>query len=330
MGSLDFTAEEFLKLFTKFRKSVWFRVFYLAILALIVVGLYQGSAGTSPTVCLSLLLIPVSVFVLPYWLGERRLRHLLLNALPVFLAATLIIGVLQTDSTFNVGPVQLDTGPWTNPPAQVSLWNGTVEPQQAPPGTNFTFHVRLLKTGVANGTPVSVYLNLTTLGAFTAVPWSVPMTVDSAANNSNGTWYVATQTLGSDLYGFYFFANQTNGNWTATAGLLQPITASWASVYAFWISWTGLRGILFPAIFYLLIVFMYWYTVRTRKLRQRMMERRATGKAEDTEKKPAGEEGDTAAEGKAGKVAAFTCTNCGADVTEDDEKCPKCGAVFED
>src|SRR5205823_3602961 len=33
---------------------------------------------------------------------------------------------------------------------------------------------------------------------------------------------------------------------------------------------------------------------------------------------------------KAGKAAAFTCTNCGADVSESDQKCPSCGAAFED
>src|SRR5207245_1868567 len=47
-----------------------------------------------------------------------------------------------------------------------------------------------------------------------------------------------------------------------------------------------------------------------------------------TKEEPAGKPKSEPSE-KAAKAAAYTCTNCGADVGEDDEKCPKCGAVFE-
>ncbi|TLZ78996.1 MAG: zinc ribbon domain-containing protein [Methanobacteriota archaeon] len=54
----------------------------------------------------------------------------------------------------------------------------------------------------------------------------------------------------------------------------------------------------------------------------------AAGDADpDARRRAADPEGESE---KASKAAAFTCTNCGADVDESAEKCPKCGAVFEE
>ena len=331
------SAERFLRLFTKFRKTPWFRVFYVGVLIWSVVGLYVLLFQGSAVACLALLLIPIWTFILPYFLGERRVKHLLLNALPVFVIAILIVSAFQTDATVNLGPVNLASTTWSSSLPPLSLWNGSVAPPVAPTDSpaphSFTFRVRVLTGPAVNQSTVSVFANLTQLSSTSGSPFVVRLAKDGTANNTNGTWYVATPSLGSDPYAFYFYANDTRGNWTATAPILEPITASWGAYYGLWaIGLAGSEFTIIAVIFYLLIVFMVWYSARNRQLRQRMrsqetLDKLEASKEKDNEVGPAKTEVSSKA---ASKAAAFTCTNCGADVTEDDKKCPKCGAVFED
>jgi hypothetical protein len=329
----DSSAQTFLKLFTKFRKSVWFRVFYLAILALVVVALFQFSTGSSAVVCLGILLSPVSVFVLPYYLGERRVKHFLINAVPVFLAALLIVGVFTTNATLDMPAAHLQSEAWKTPPSAISLWNGTVVHNGSAPATAgqpFIFRVKVLTNASVNTSRLSVFVNLSSTPLNFGSYSGVRMMKDASANNSNGTWYALPRTLGPDITAFFFYANDSSGHEALTTIVIQPITAPYAAYYGFWIVYLAQAYFSITIVFYLLIVFMTWYSARNRRLRQRMMSTETLDKLEASKKAKPAEPVKAAPETKASKAAAFTCTNCGADVTEDDDKCPKCGAVFED
>lgn len=345
---VDLTFEGLGKIFLQFRKSRYFRPFYLVILAILVTGLFQFTAGPGALECLGILLIPTTVLVIPYWLGERSLKNFAINALPVFVLALLLISAFQTQAVLSQGPVALTTGYDPATPndqlPHLSMWEGSVVPASGAPNQVYTFHVRLKE--VVNGTVVPP-ANVTTISvnitAFTPLPSDrqivVPMTPDPLRNTTtNGTWYTANRTLGDSVWQFYFWANDTRGNWTfAAAPVLLPVIAGAGTYYVFWMA-NVLIYLLFPVSFYFIIVFMYWYTIRMRRMRERMMDRARAEKLDldKGEGKKKTEEGggpevvasDAAAKTK--KAAAFTCTNCGADVTEDDAKCPKCGAVFED
>ncbi len=346
---MDLTFEGLGKLFLQFRKSRYFRPFYLIILAIITTGLFQFTAGPGALECLGILLIPTTVLIIPYWLGERSLKNFAFNALPVFVLAMLLISAFQTGAVLGQGPVTLTTGYDPATPnsqlAHLSMWNGTVVPANGAPNQVYTFHVRLKE--VNNGTLVApANITVTTISvnitAYNPLPSDqqiiVPMTVDTTKNNTvNGTWYVANTNLGDSVWQFYFWANDTKGNYTfAAAPVLLPVVAGAGTYYVFWLV-NVLIYLLFPVSFYFIIVFMYWYTIRMRKMRERMMERARAEKLDldkgEGKTKPAeggGTEAPKDTAGKTKKAAAFTCTNCGADVTEDDAKCPKCGAVFED
>lgn len=345
---MDLTFEGLGKLFLQARKSRYFRPFYLVILALVVTGLFAFTGGSQATACLGILLIPTAVLVLPYWLGERSLKNFSINALPVFAIALVLIAALQTNAMLNQGPPTLTSGFGSSTAntdlTRLTLWNGTVDPYRGGPDQVYTFHVRL-KTVNASGGVVPSPANLTisanlsqydvSLGSTFLV---VPLGADPArTDTSNGTWYVGERALPAAVYGFYFWANDTAGNVTYSSFVLEPLNSPAQDYYAFWAVYT-LFDLIFPVSFYFIILFMYWYTIRTRKMRERMMERargekldlkKGPGEAEAAEEGGATEAPKEAAAAKTKKVAAFTCTNCGADVTEDDEKCPKCGAVFE-
>ncbi len=344
---MDLTFEGLGKLLLKYRQSKYFRPFYLVVLGLVVTGLFQFTGGSQALFCLGTILIPTSVLVIPYWSGERSLKNFAINAIPVFIIALLLISTFQTAAVLGQAPVTLTTGlnPATpnNQLPHLSMWNGTVSPERGAPGQVYTFHVRLKE--VNNTGAVIAPANITTFSAnitaYTPFPATqdkiVPMTVDPSHNDtSNGTWYMGSTTLGDSVWSFFFWANDTRGNFTfAAAPVLVPIVAGPVSFFGFWLVNVVLY-LIFPVSFYFIIVFMYWYTIRMRKMRERMLDR-ARGEKLDLDKEkskgatPEGGGGEPAKDAaKTKKAAAFTCTNCGADVTEDDAKCPKCGAVFED
>lgn len=321
-------AEQFNKLFTTFRRSIWFRVAYLVLLGVIVAFMFPFTFSAGGTACLFLLLMPLLVFIVPYFTGERKGKNFLINVLPVFLIAVLLVAVLQTGASVDTPPQVLES--YAPAGSLLAIDNGTVTPYKQLGPADFNFTLRVKATGGVNASQVSAYLNLTTFSGLSTSEQGFAMSPDpwrNAGNGSaNGTWYYLSMPLDRAVYEFGFWANDTQGNWTATLFPLGPIAAPYADYYGLWLYFSAFY-LAIPFSFYFIILFMYWYSARMRRVRSRMLD---LGTAE---KKAGGGEAPTkgTAEGKVSKkAAAFTCTNCGADVDETDEKCPKCGATFED
>src|SRR5437773_2467327 len=216
----------------------------------------------------------------------------------------------------------------------MALANGSVDPYQAPPSTSFAFRVNL--TTSQNGTPdgYRVYLNLTVVRGVNVAQSSYRMAYSpgnfSAGNTRNGSWYEARLSNLTDAVYLYAFSVWDQGkNWTYTTVDFGPLTASGWVYFGFFIYlWSALSQVTIVALLaYFAILFLWWYTKRSREARMKTLAR--AGDLPKEEKK-AGAKPESSSGGKASKVAAFTCTNCGADVDESDTKCPKCGAVFED
>ncbi len=334
---MDLSLASIQKTIQSLRKTKWFDIAVLVVLGVIVAGLFPVLFGNTTTACLGLLLIPVAVFVIPYWLGERRLKRFAINGVVVLVIATLIISALQTESTVNGPDPVLSSEGIQGLSPHLNLDNGSVSPYRGSPGQTFTYRVRLVTSGLANTTSLGVYLNFTQADVFSTTTSYFAMQLANSSANGTVRWYTTNRTLGGAVYEYYFSAADMRGNFTLTIPAIGPLTASGASYYVFWVI-PFFFYLLIPFSFYYVILFMYWYTVRTRKMRTRLIESskkdaldldkepgkgEAAGEKEGPETKPAPGE-------KTKKAAAFTCTNCGADVTEDDTKCPKCGAVFED
>lgn len=327
------------KLYRKFHGTRWFRVTYLILLGLIVAQLYLLTA--SAAACIVILLMPVSVFVVPYWLGERKMRNFAVNAAPVFVILILVAAAMSAQSLLSQNeavPLRNIPGLFSNP--NMALANGTVTPYHADPSTTFTFKVKLTTTKAAAPTDFKVYLNLTVvrgINEFERPSFQLmPVSGSGSSNNTkNGTWFQLQKSdLTGSVYGYAFSVWDKDKNWTLTAPDFGPLTASGWTFYGFFLYATALSGVTVLAVaFYFVILFMWWYTARARQARARTLgstvdlpkDAKDVKEVRDVKAKPALEPS-----GKAAKVAAFTCTNCGADVTEADEKCPKCGAVFED
>ena len=315
--------------FQKFRPTRWFRIVYLVLLGVLVAQLYLLTA--SAIACLVILLMPVSVFVVPYWFGERRLRGFAGNAVLVFGIAILLAAAMSTQALL----AQNEAVPLRSLDFQtrgnMTLANGTVAPYHAAPTLPFTFRVKLTTTRDGDPGNFSVFLNLTIVTGLSGFERpSHPMDYDpgngSSNNTKNGTWYVTRFALTDSIYGYGFSVSDRDKNWTLAGPDFGPLTASGWTFYGFFVYFTALSGVMLLAfVFYFGVVFMWWYTRRARENRARLPTAAANAPKERPKPGPSPEPGP-----KAAKAAAFTCTNCGADVSEADDKCPKCGAVFED
>src|SRR2546426_10235222 len=95
--------------------------------ALTLYGIYLG--------CLSILFSAIVMFALPYWLKERRIKHLALNGAGIFVAAALIFSGLFAQSLFGNDPIPI---PATGPGGVIPVY-GTVVPGRGPPRGPGTF-----------------------------------------------------------------------------------------------------------------------------------------------------------------------------------------------
>lgn len=305
----------------KFIPTPWFRITYTVLMGVLTALLFPFVFGAAA--CLALLVIPLTVFVVPYWFGERKAKRFIVNGLVVFVVALLLLGLLRTQAVLSAEPfeVQSFTGGGQDP--TMSLLNGTVSPFRSEGPTPFTFEVVLRTTDNMSPADFAVWMNLTIVDGVSirSEPFRMVPAAGASDNTRNGTRFTNTTTLGGAIYGFGFAVqNVTSGNWTTTPVLLAPIAAPAATFFAFFLIFS-LPLILFTFAFYLIILFMWWWSSRMR--RRMVPPREEEEAAEEPNPRPADA-------GKASKAAAFTCTNCGADVTEDATSCAKCGAVFED
>lgn len=292
-----------------FRKSRYFRVFYLVIVALMVAAFLPYLPLLGPAVCLGIFAIPLLMFALPWWLGDRKLKVLAVNGVIILVLSALFLAALDAQSAVSSTPRPVGSGG-----VPVSLTNGTVSPPRGPPTDFYNFTAKLTdRSGRPPGTFI-VYLNLTKLvGLDTASESYVMAGVDgSDVNTSDGKWYYANRSLDDHIYFFWFSVNYVNGTrdtWVQTAYEIGPIVTGFGSFFGISL-YVGFLNLLIPVSFYYIIILLYWYTRRARRERQRL--------------------GLTAARTEAVTDTGFMCTNCGADVPETADRCAKCGAVFEE
>jgi hypothetical protein len=303
-------------------KSPWFRVVYVPLLGAFT-GFMLFLFAFGAVVCLSILVINLTLFVVPFWFGERRPRRLVVNGLLALLIAFLLLGALRTNLVLSIEPLSVQSFPGPGQDNTISLTNGTVTPFHSDVPEVFRFRVTLTSTD-GNATPdaFDVRLNLTIVEGVSLRFENVTMVhnVSSGTDLQNGVSYENDTPLFGSIYGYGFEAHQAGGaNWTKTTVLVGPIAASPGTWYVYNLLVASFTMVI-SVVFYLTIVFLWWYMGRMRRTRGEIMER-VRERTKDT---------SSVAGGKATKATAFTCTNCGADVTEDASSCPKCGALFED
>ena len=286
----------------KFRTTVYFRLVYLTLVALIGMLLLM-----SFSTCFALLLIPVLILLVPHAFGERRLRSHAVNVIFVIALSTALYAPLATSDV-----VTRPQAPQAFDGVRADFAAGLVTPFRCgdvpcPANTAFNFTVNVTSTD-AGFTDQSVELVVLDLVGIDVRGQTLTMIPLEDRNLSNGETFYLNTTLPPAFHIFNFnIVNASGAPVEGTFGSAGPFNAG----YDVHLATIWLRAFFFSVFilfgFYLMLM-LYWWTRRARQVRGTMAPpeaKRAEGGGE------------------------FTCTNCGADVAETAAKCPKCGAVFE-
>ena len=284
---------------TRFRNTVSFRFLYLVLITVLSAFLLVSGFG-----CLSLLFIPILMLLVPYSFGEKRLRNHAVNGVFVVLLIPVVYAFMVTPNLVTLPQLMqgASAGDLVVEGGHVTPFNGTTS-------TSFNFTVSV-STDRPDADQLKVYLQMFDYPGIDTIPSSFLMTQDGSGdgNLSDGEDYYVNVTLSPVLHLFFFqVVNATDAAVATTNGSWGPFNAPYDTYLAtIWVrSYVPMLVVAFG--FYLFLM-AYWWTQKARRVR---------GARPPPEAKRAEGGGE------------FTCTNCGADVSEGDAKCPKCGAVFE-
>lgn len=294
---------DFRAFWTKFRKTVYFRFAYLLLISTMGALLLPSALG-----CLALLLVTAAILLVPHSFGERRIRNHAANGVFCLILISVLYAAIAVPEFRGYQQFEL-----SGSDAGTSIAHGYVAPFRGDAATRFNFTANVTSTTL-NASQIVVNVVVYDYEGLGATPHIVQMTWIAGSDKKlqNGENYYANISLRPVVhkYGFAVLANLTSTD-IVTATLLVPGPNN-APDEAYWsvIFLTGLVGVILLGFFYFLILLLYWWTRKAKEIRG------AAGRPPEPARRAEG-------------GGEFTCTNCGADVSEDATKCPKCGATFE-
>lgn len=289
---------------TKFRGTVYFRLLYLLLVSTLIAMILPFGA-----LCFPLLIIPVLMFAVPYWFGERKIRNLALNGLLIIVLSALVYATVLTPmvmSQTQEPQIAVGTG--------LELTEGTVTPfWTTDPNAAFNFTVNLTASS-PDPAPYTLKVQMVDFEGLQLVRRTYEMSRDVVRGNGNltdGEYYYVNRTLPPLFHAFnfqvYTVENTTQVVVLETEGATGPFHAPYTTYWGF-VFYQGVIGMMFVGMGFFLVLLLYWWTRKARQVR---------GAPAQTKPKKQAEGG-----------GEYTCTNCGADVSDQDETCPKCGASF--
>lgn len=284
---------------TKFRSTPYFRGVYLLLVAGIAsfVRILDFSTGI---VCFSVVLIPVLTLLVPHWFGERRVKHHALNGLVIFVLVPILFAAIVTPSFMGQDQFVL-----SQEETRGSLSDGRVTPYRiAEPGTTeFNFTLVLTSTD-ARATDFSIHVIVLSFENFAVTEENATMASAGDGTFGDGEPFFANVRLEPLAHSFGFQVLDGDEVVVEACCVPGPFNANYGTYFTLW-WYSGIFSMAFIMAGFFLILLVYWWTRKARAVRgARGPRKRDEGGGE------------------------YTCTNCGADVSETDMKCPNCGAAF--
>lgn len=295
----------FLPLWSKFRGTIYFRILYLLLIA--VVGALSLASAVG---CVALVLIPVLTLLIPHWFGERRFKHHALNGAFMLGLVSILFAAILTP-----GYVALDEFVLSEDRTRLDLSDGIVRPYRTDPGPrafNFTVTMWTNDSYAAN---FRVHVRVFSLVGFNVANESVDMIHDRSGGDAlsdgsfaDGERFYAEVPLEPFVHSYGFgVVNGSGLLLAATPNVPGPFHAEYSTYFALWL-YNGFFTMIFVIVGFYLLLLLYWWTRKAREIR--------------------GSRGPDRGRKRDEGGGEYTCTNCGGDVSESDTKCPNCGAEF--
>jgi len=305
---------DFQESFEKFKGSKWVVPAYIVLVIVVNVALVFLNQ------CLATILIPISMFAIPYYMGEKRFRFFLLLGVIVIFANSAIVGLLYSEDVMKYTvPAQKSSD------ENKTITNGLFTPTVGSADTVFRFTLTITSNETNIGTIV-VYAHLSKALEYkegSGEIYEMMPTVTGDLDASDGKDYALSIVLPQGLYATHFSADINGTSYDTlyydnlSDGYLKvpgPYNADYWTIYAYNFQLI-LTFMIFTTILFFIFVMMYWWVGKSRIEKTKW----------DTRLREAGE-----LDAADAKIPDFECTNCGRPVHDDAIRCPHCGAIFEE
>ena len=314
--------------FDRINKSKLGMLFYLIIIVPLSVVFYMLQS------CLFVFFVVFVSMAVPYYGGMRGPKKFAILGVFILISNSLAYGGLSTYRAYDYANYYASyesTRPFVDPQSalldNLSLSEGFVTPKTGDANTQFIFSV--IYAHENNTPPKYVHVNVSNsyLAGVGQIE-SFNMTPANAGdiNYTDGAHYVVSTRLSSWIdsrywevpnHFFYFEVEDDNGTYTNTtisSGgyvnlALGPMNAGFLDVFYPNVIW-GFSNMIWTIALFYLVVMMYWWL------------RRAKGRADEWQARMEKIEKE--------QISEYECDRCGADVPDDADKCPRCGAAFDE
>lgn len=253
----------------------------------------------SSILCLLPMLVAFLAYGIPTYLGFKDRKKLAIFGLGLFLLIGVALGsaLYVNIDGYEAAPLSSDDN---------ALIDGIATPAQGVPGDTYNFTVTLTSTG--NNASVGLEL----LNNWDSTTRNLTMTSMGVSNTTGTeTFYIQLSDMDEGIYYFsYHLSNDTA--YVETDQEFGPVNAGMDVVFNNCLMSGILVSYLEIAILFYVLLLLTWWMDRSKKKMFAM---------EQTRKKPVE---------KRAMDEKFVCSDCGGDVPSDADKCPKCGAKFDD
>ena len=282
-----------------------------------------------------LIAIVAITFTIFYVFGIRDMKYLMVFGIAVFLVVGSVVYILVLHESFGMPEPEpgnsefyrdwklasifdLEDGTYFSDTSLhwYRLEGGDVTPYKDQMGT-YRFNVTLYSND-----PFIIEPDIRI--AYARELWWDAQEVDMVAVNASDTDYtdgkdyeanvqIDTNAVYHHWYALVFDGGANPGSMNTTM-IMGPLVGDESSLYGTYAGVGAINTFCNTAMLFFIVVLLYWWILKAKE------QRKQWGVPSD----------DDSGDQPVSKDARFSCTKCGADVTDDDDKCPKCDESFDD
>ncbi len=250
-----------------------------------------------------IVLAALLTLLIPYFFGEKVIKKMAITGIVVVLVSGGVFGQLYLQDIYD-SPL-----PALHSESEL-LTDGSVTPYSAEGVADF--HLEVTYVGDLPDSNVSVRLSIFDMTDSVQTDPFINQTLMTLKAGESATAsprvYETDVVLPQSMYQHYFELYE-DGNWTAGWGTTGPMNARMSDYTGAMVMFGMATIFLQVGMLFLIGLLMYWW------LRKGKLER-DKWRADLAEVTP--------------KKGGFKCTECGAEVGDEDKFCPKCGVKFDD
>lgn len=279
-----------------------------------------------PESILTYLIMPVAAFAIPYYMGNKRLKHILLAGLLFLVVISVIFDASFSSALYSNASVT-QASPVSTPGSYFK--SGSVKPSIGVSGTHFSFQAEFYHPSNATGTPQVVVVLFSTSTSTIDLNTSLnPVSNVSAGSGETLTEYTLNSTLPPNQVYIYHFGANVSGSWISTSASVVSTSSETQTFLSLMVYNIGLSAIVvfvFVGAFYYGVVLVFVLLRKNNKRRDAML----TGRAKPAGQIPGKASKSSGSTVKTVKKEKWECSSCGAEVDANSEKCSSCGEKFD-